>query len=97
MTELVFQILRTTVEPPPMAASRQEPPPYNGNIFGRQSIHSLLFQPLYDGWLLCFVPKMAIVERFNCILYGIVQCMEISHVNEKTVRGTNCRYLSRVS
>ena len=42
-------------------------------FFGVQSIHSLLFQPLYNGHLstkpLSSAPKVAVVERFNCIKF----------------------------
>ena len=56
-----------TVKPPLM------PPLYKGHFFGGQSIHSLLFQPLYTGHLstkpLSSTPKVAVVERVNCIKF----------------------------
>ena len=56
-----------TVEPPLKATSLQRP-----FSFGRQSIDSLLFQPLYNGHLstmatfFCPQAKVAVVGRFNC-------------------------------
>ena len=56
-----------TVKPPLKATSLQRP-----FFFGRQSIHSLLFQPLYNGHLstmatfFCPQATVAVVERFNC-------------------------------
>ena len=38
----------------------------NDDFLGRQSIHWLLFQPLYNGHFF-FFSKVAVVERFNCI------------------------------
>ena len=35
-------------------------------FFGGQSIHSLLFQPLYNGRPLSSFPKVAVVESFIC-------------------------------
>ena len=96
MTALVYQILSTTVKPPPTATSRQEPPLYNGHFFWL-TVHTLTLVSTSLRWLLCSVPKVAIGERLNCILYGIVQCMEISLENEKTIRGTICRCPLRVS
>ena len=57
-----------------MATSQQRPPLYNGNSFGGQSIHSLLFQPLYNGCLSTMATffcanKVAVVERLNCISF----------------------------
>ena len=77
MTTLVFQILSTTVEPSLMATSPQPPPLYNSQFFWL-TVHTLTLVSTSLRWLLCSVPKVAIGERFNCILYGMVQCMEIS-------------------
>ena len=54
-----------TVEPTLTATSLQRP-----FLFGGQSIHSLLFQPLDNGHPL-LSQKVAIVERFNCRKKGL--------------------------
>ena len=77
MTTLVFQILSTTVERSLTATSPQPPPLYDGQFFWL-TVHTLTLVSTSLRWLLCSVPKMAIGKRFNCIRYGIVQCMEIS-------------------
>ena len=50
-------------------------------FFGGQSVHSLLFQPLYNDNLskvaTFFCPaKVAVVERFNCIIWipSVISC-----------------------
>ena len=52
-----------------MATSLQRPL----DFFGGQSIHSLLLQPPYNSHLttqpLSSAPKVAVVERFNCIKF----------------------------
>ena len=48
---LIKQSFFITVKPPPTATSPQQPPLYKSEFFGGQSIHSLLFQPLYNGYL----------------------------------------------
>ena len=84
MTAMVYQILSTTGEPPVTATSPQPPPLYNGQFFWL-TVHTLTLVSTSLRWLLCSVPKMAMGERFNCIFYGIVQCMEINLENEKTL------------
>ena len=67
-----------TVELPLTATSPKRPPLYNRYFFGEESIYCLLFKSLYDGhfstmatslpWRLSSVPKVAVLERFNCSL-----------------------------
>ena len=97
MTAMVYQILSTTVEPPITATSPQPPPLYNGHFFWL-TVHTFTLVSTSLRWLLCSVPKVAIGERLNCILYGIVQCMEISlKWKNNIIRGTICRCPLRVS
>ena len=68
-----------TVKPPPTATSLQWP-----FFFGGQSIHSLLFQPLYNGHFLS-VPKVAVVERFTCT-FKISSATKQSVLHSKDLR-----------
>ena len=52
-------------------------------FFGGQSTHSLLFQPLYNGHFFS-VPKVAVVERFNCINQIIGDCKCPQHQKTTT-------------
>ena len=67
-----------TVELPLTATSPKRPILYNRYFFGEESIYWLLFKSLYDGHFstmatslprqLFSVPKVAVLERFNCSL-----------------------------
>jgi len=67
-----------TVEPPLTATPPKRPLLYNRYFFGEESIYWFLFKSLYDGHfstmatslprLLSCVPKVAVLERFNCSL-----------------------------
>ena len=70
MTALVYQILSTTVKPPPTATSRQQPPLYNGHFFW-QTVHTFTLVSTSLQWLLCSVPKVAILySLWYCTVYG---------------------------
>ena len=45
-------VILITVEPPPTAGFSERPPFYNGHFLGRQSLHWLLFNFLYNGHFL---------------------------------------------
>lgn len=67
-----------TVELPLTATSPKRLLLYNRYFFGEESMYWLLFKSLYDGhfstmatslpWQLSSVPKVAVLERFNCSL-----------------------------
>ena len=53
--------IRSTVQPPVTATQLST----TATFFGGQSIHRLLFKPLYNFHFLS-LPKVAVVKRFNC-------------------------------
>ena len=76
--DIALREVTHTVELPLTATSPKRPPLYNRYFFGEESIYWLLFKSLYDchfstmatslPWPLSSVPKVAVLERFNCCL-----------------------------